>query len=276
MRQPAKSVWALESRALSGGYRTESIVQNISFGLHPGEWLSILGANGSGKSTLLRLLSRVLLPHKGTVLLDGKAIHTQSAQAVARSLALLPQQQTIPPGLTVRQLVSLGRAPYQPWWKWELDVADRQQVTLALESAELMNYSDRPVEQLSGGERQRAFLALALAQTPQMLLLDEPTTYLDLRYQLELLELLKRFNQDQNLTIITVLHDVNLATRFSDRLALLKQGRLHHLGAPIDVVTPENLAEIFGIDAAILQTPVGLQICPLAPFSFSTPQVQIL
>ena len=276
MNQPVESVWALESQALSGGYGTESIVQNISFGLHPGEWLSILGANGSGKSTLLRLLSRILIPQQGTVLLDGKAIHTQSAQAVARSLALLPQQQTIPPGLTVRQLVSLGRAPYQPWWSWELDIADRQQVTRSLESAGLMDYSDRLVEQLSGGERQRAFLALALAQTPQVLLLDEPTTYLDLRYQLELLELLKRFNQDQNLTIITVLHDVNLATRFSDRLALLKHGKLHHLGAPVDVVTPENLAEIFGIDAAILQTPVGLQICPLAPFSSSTPQVQTL
>jgi len=258
---------ALESQALTGGYGEESIVNNISFTLQPGEWLSILGANGSGKSTLLRLLSRILSPQQGTVLLDGKSIHTQSAQIVAQTLALLPQQQTIPSGLTVRQLVSLGRAPHQSWWQWELNAEDHKRVTLALESTELVTYRDRPVEQLSGGERQRAFLALALAQAPQVLLLDEPTTYLDLRYQLELLELLKHLNHDQDIAIITVLHDVNLAARYSDRLALLKTGQLYHLGTPTEVLTPDNLAAIFGIDAAILQTPVGIQICPLTPIA---------
>ncbi|NJR38643.1 MAG: ABC transporter ATP-binding protein [Leptolyngbyaceae cyanobacterium CSU_1_4] len=276
MTQPQEIVWALESQALTGGYGTESIVQNISFALQAGEWLSILGANGSGKSTLLRLLSRILSPQQGTVLLDGKSIQTQSTQAIAQTLALLPQQQTIPPGLTVQQLVSLGRAPHQPWWRWELNAADDKQVRLALESTGLVPYGDRLVETLSGGERQRAFLALALAQSPQVLLLDEPTTYLDLRYQLELLELLKQLNREQSLTIITVLHDVNLAARFSDRLALLKHGKLCHLGVPIDVLTPENLAEIFGIDAAILQTSVGIQICPLAPIASTHQPIQIL
>jgi iron complex transport system ATP-binding protein len=276
MTRREETAWVLESQALTGGYGTESIVQNISFALQPGEWLGILGANGSGKSTLLRLLSRILSPQQGTVLLDGKAIHTQSAQTIAQTLALLPQQQTIPPGLTVRQLVSLGRAPHQSWWRWELNAADRHQVSLALELTELTKDSDRPIEQLSGGERQRAFLALALAQTPQVLLLDEPTTYLDVRYQLELLELLKRFNHEQNLTIITVLHEVNLAARFSDRLALLKHGKLHHLGVPTAILTPETLAEIFGIHAAILHTPVGIQICPLAPFSAAASQIQTL
>jgi len=261
---------ALESQAVTGGYGEESIVQNISFALQSGEWLSILGANGSGKSTLLRLLSRILSPQQGTVLLDGKSIHTQSPQVVAQTLALLPQQQTIPSGLTVRQLVSLGRAPHQTWWQWELNAEDHQKVTLALESTELVTYSDRPVEQLSGGERQRAFLALALAQAPQVLLLDEPTTYLDLRYQLELLELLKHLNQQQDIAIISVLHDVNLAARYSDRLALLKAGQLYHLGTPTDVLTPENLAAIFGIDASILQTPVGIQICPLTPITLKS------
>ncbi|NET07435.1 MAG: ABC transporter ATP-binding protein [Merismopedia sp. SIO2A8] len=257
----------MESQALTGGYGEESIVQNISFALQPGEWLSILGANGSGKSTLLRLLSRILSPQQGTVLLDGKSIHTQSAQTIAQTLALLPQQQTIPPGLSVRQLVSLGRAPHQPWWRWELNAEDHEQVTLALESTGLVKYGDRSLEQLSGGERQRAFLALALAQAPQVLLLDEPTTYLDLRYQLELLELLKHLNDHQNIAIITVLHEVNLAARFSDRLALLKQGNLCHLGVPTEVLTPEHIAAIFNIHAAIVQTPVGIQICPLTPIS---------
>ncbi|NJP12188.1 MAG: ABC transporter ATP-binding protein [Leptolyngbyaceae cyanobacterium RU_5_1] len=254
---------SLESQFLTGGYNHKVIVNDISFALQPGEWLSILGANGSGKSTLLRLLSRILAPQQGTVFLDGKAIHTQSPQQVAQTLALLPQQQTIPAGLTVHQLVSLGRSPHQPWWQWELNATDRQQVNAALESTSMMPFSDLPVEQLSGGERQRAFLALALAQNPKVLLLDEPTTYLDLRYQLELLELLKRLNQQQGLAIITVLHDVNLAARFSDRLALLKRGKLYHLGSPATALTPENLAVIFGIHATILHTPVGIQICPL-------------
>ncbi len=270
MEKQQDSVWALESKALTGGYGSQSIVENINFALQKGEWLSILGANGSGKSTLLRLISRILSPQQGTVLLDGKSIHSQSAATIARTLALLPQQQTIPPGLTVWQLVSLGRAPHQPWWRWELDAQDRDQVDLALESTGLTTYKDRPIEQLSGGERQRAFLALALAQAPQILLLDEPTTYLDLRYQLELLELLKQLNREQSITIITVLHDVNLAARFSDRLALLKKGHLNYLGTPENVITPENIATIFGIRTAILQTPVGIQICPLTTTSSSS------
>jgi len=263
----AHPIAALESQSLFGGYGTESIVQDISFALEAGEWLSILGANGCGKSTLLRLLSRILPPQRGAIFLDGKAIHTQPTQAIAQTLALLPQQQTIPPGLTVWQLVSLGRMPHQPWWRWDLDASDRQQVALALASTGLTSYSDRPVEQLSGGERQRAFLALALAQSPQVLLLDEPTTYLDLHYQLELLELLKHLNQQKGIAIITVLHDVNLAARFSDRLALLKDGQLRYLGTPDTVLTPTTLAEIFAIEAAILQTPVGLQICPITSFA---------
>lgn len=260
---------SLESQFLTGGYSDKVVVDDVSLALQPGEWLSILGANGSGKSTLLRLLSRILTPQKGTVFLDGKAIHTQSAQKVAQTLALLPQQQTIPPGLTVRQLVSLGRSPHQSWWQWELNAADQQQVHTSLESTGMVPFGDLPIEQLSGGERQRAFLALALAQAPKVLLLDEPTTYLDLRYQLELLELLKQLNQQQGLTIITVLHDVNLAARFSDRLALLKHGKLYHLGSPATVLTPENLAAIFAVHAAILHTPVGIQICPLTPLPAS-------
>jgi iron complex transport system ATP-binding protein len=257
----------LSSQNLTGGYGTTSVVQNINLALLEQEWLSVLGANGSGKSTLLRLLGRILSPTKGIVLLDGKSIHTQSPQQVAQTLALLPQQQTIPAGLTVQQLVSLGRAPYQPWWQWDLNLTDRQQVTLALESTGLMKYRDRPVEHLSGGERQRVFLALALAQAPQVLLLDEPTTYLDLRYQLELLELLKDLNRETGIAIITVLHDLNLAARFSDRLALLKAGQLHYLGTPPEVLTCDRIAEIFGINATVLETPVGLQICPLSPIT---------
>ncbi|NJM77126.1 MAG: ABC transporter ATP-binding protein [Acaryochloridaceae cyanobacterium RU_4_10] len=255
----------LEAQQLAGGYEKSRIVNDVHLALQSGEWLSLVGANGSGKSTLLKLLSRILPTQQGVVLLDGKDIHRQPATAIAQMLALLPQQQMIPSGLNVRQLVSLGRTPYQSWWQWELSAEDRQSVDLALEQTQMQDFCDRPVEELSGGERQRAFLAMALAQDPKVLLLDEPTTYLDLRYQLELLELLKHLNQQQGLAIITVLHDVNLAVRYSDRLAMLKQGHLHVIGSPKTVLTPANLADVFGITAAVLDTPVGLQICPLAP-----------
>jgi iron complex transport system ATP-binding protein len=260
----------LDAQQLSGGYGKTRIVEKVHLSLNPGEWLSLLGANGSGKSTLLKLLSRILAPQQGFVLLDGKDIHRQPASAIAQTLAMLPQQQMVPSGLSVWQLVSLGRTPHQLWWQWELDARDRQQVELALVQTQLEGFRDRPVEELSGGERQRAFLAMALAQEPKVLLLDEPTTYLDLRYQLELLELLKSLNQQQGLAIITVLHDVNLAARYSDRLALLKQGRIITVGSVAQVLTPTHLAEGFGIEATVLQTPVGLQICPLAPIHVSS------
>ncbi|NEQ47146.1 MAG: ABC transporter ATP-binding protein [Leptolyngbya sp. SIOISBB] len=253
----------LEVRHLAGGYGDRPIVEAINLALAHGEWLSLLGANGSGKSTLLRLMSRILKPQGGVALLDGRDVHQLSPAAAARKLALLPQQQTIPEGLTVYQLVSLGRSPHQSWWQWELDAAGREQVEKALHWTEIEHYRDRPVTALSGGEQQRAFLALALAQDPKVLLLDEPTTFLDLHYQLQLLELLKRLNQQQGLSIITVLHDINLASRYSDRLALLRQGRLWAVGTPVDMLTPQLLAEVFEIQAAIIETPVGIQICPL-------------
>ncbi|MGE5658756.1 MAG: ABC transporter ATP-binding protein [Actinomycetota bacterium] len=256
---------SVEILNLTGGYGEKAIACDINLTVEAGEWLTLIGANGSGKSTLLKLVSRILTPQQGVVLLDGKAIHEQPGTVIAQKLAFLPQQQTVPEGLTVRQLVSLGRAPHQPWWQWELSQEDADKVQAALIQTGVEKFSDRPVEQLSGGERQRAFLALAIAQNPRVLLLDEPTTYLDICYQLQLLELLKRLNQEHNLTLVTVLHEINLAARYSDRLALLKQGKLSCVGTPSQVLTAENLAETFGVKVTLLETPVGLQICPLAP-----------
>ncbi|TAF06664.1 MAG: ABC transporter ATP-binding protein [Nostocales cyanobacterium] len=255
----------LQLESVTGGYTTSPIIQNINLSLQNGEWLSLVGANGSGKSTLLKLISRIILPQQGIVLLDGKAIHSQPPHIVAQKLALLPQQQPIPAGLTVRQLVSLGRTPHQAWWQWELTGNDRQKVEAAIKKTQLENFSARLVEELSGGERQRAFLALALAQEPKVLLLDEPTTYLDINYQLQLLELLKNLNQQQQLTIITVLHELNLAARYSSRIALLKQGQLWEVGTPENVLTPNNIAEVFGVESVIIHTPVGLQVCAVSP-----------
>ncbi|MBD2043625.1 ABC transporter ATP-binding protein [Microcoleus sp. FACHB-672] len=255
----------LEVQNLAGGYDMTPVIHDIDLTLQPGEWLSLVGANGSGKSTLLKLLSRILQPQQGTVILDGKAIHSQPANVVAQKLAILPQQQPIPAGLTVRQLVGLGRTPHQPWWQWELNAEDRAKVEEAIVETGIEPFSDRPVEQLSGGERQRAFLALALAQSPRVLLLDEPTTYLDIHYQLQLLELLKKLNQQQGLSIVTVLHEVNLAARYSSRIAMLKQGRLSDIGTPAQVLTTENFAQVFDVEVVVLQTPVGPQICPISP-----------
>jgi iron complex transport system ATP-binding protein len=205
-----------------------------------------------------------LKPQGGSVLLCGRDIHSLSPTAIAQQLALLPQQQTLPDGLTVHQLVSLGRSPHQPWWQWDLDSEGQRQVDQALTWTEIAHYRDRPVADLSGGERQRAFLALALAQNPQVLLLDEPTTFLDIHYQLQLLELLKRLNRDQSLSIITVLHDINLAARYGDRMAMLRQGRLWAVGPPSEVLTPDNLRAVFQVEVEIFSTPFGQQVFPLA------------
>lgn len=254
----------LSLQQLSGGYDQQTIIQNLDLVIQPGEWLTLLGANGSGKSTLLKLCSRLISPQAGQVMLDGKAIHQQPAKVVARRLAMLPQQQLAPPnGITVEQLVKLGRSPHQPWWQWDLDTAGLVQVDRAIALTELEAYRDRPVSELSGGERQRAFLALALAQNPTVLLLDEPTTFLDIHYQLQLLELLKQLNREQVLTIVAVLHEVNMAARYSDRLAFLKQGQLYDVGPPEAVLTPHHLREVFEVEVALVETPVGLQICPL-------------
>jgi iron complex transport system ATP-binding protein len=247
-----KSMPILVSSNLEGGYANRSVLHDLNLEISQGEWLSILGANGSGKSTLLKLISRLLSPQRGTVLLNGKDIHRRSVKEVARELALLPQQMVIPQGITVAQLVSLGRNPYQAWWQWELDQQGKRKVLEALHQTAMLSFADRPVETLSGGERQRAFLALALAQDPQVLLLDEPTTFLDMRYQLELLDLLQELNRQQGLTIVTVLHDMNLAGRYSDRLAVLKDGRLYAIGHPQAVLTKEVIRETFGLEVAIL------------------------
>jgi iron complex transport system ATP-binding protein len=255
----------LVAQRVSGGYQDRAIVREVSLTLEAGEWLSLIGANGSGKSTLLRLLGRLLVPQGGQIVLEGKPIAEFSACDLAQVVAVQSQEPPmIPEELTVRQLVSLGRSPHRPWWQWTENAADRDMVEAAIVDTDLTHLADRPVAQLSGGERQRAFLALALAQNPRVLLLDEPTTFLDVRYQLELLELLARLNRDRGLSIITVLHELDLAARYSHRLVLIQEGRAIEVGSPATVLTPENLRCAFGIEAIVLSTPVGLKVCPIS------------
>jgi len=253
----------LRAEDLAGGYGSRTVVSGITLGISVGEWLSVVGGNGSGKSTLVRLLSRILKPAQGQVVFQGRDLQTWDAKALSRQLALLPQQPRIPSGLTVTQLVSLGRSPHQPWWRWQVSSTGQARVQWALEQVDLVRFAHRWVEELSGGERQRAFLALALAQDPQVLFLDEPTTFLDLRYQLELLEVLSRLHQ-QGLAVITVLHDLNLAARYSQRIALMYQGSLVDVGSPEAMLTPEKLRQVFGLECERLQTSVGFQVCPIS------------
>jgi iron complex transport system ATP-binding protein len=184
-------------------------------------------------------------------------------RTIAQILANLPQQPTIPAGITVEQLVSLGRSPHQDWWKWDLNAVDKLCITEAIELTQLENHRNQLVKTLSGGERQRAFLALALAQQPQIIFLDEPTTYLDIRYQLELLDLLSRLNRQRNLTVVIVLHEINLALRYSHQIAMMKDGKIIAIGEPLIAVTPSSLRSTFDIEAVIIDTPISSQICPL-------------
>lgn len=255
----------IEACALSGGYNSDLIVHDVSLSVAPGEWLTILGPNGSGKSTLLRLLSQLLPARGGSVLLAGSSLDREPLSVVARRLAVLPQQQAVPLGLTVRSFVELGRSPHQTWWKWRASDEDRSSVAEALAATDLQRLAERRIEELSGGERQRAYLALALAQETDVLLLDEPTTFLDVRYQLEILDLLKRLNHQRHFALVTVLHELNLAARYSDRVALMREGQLQAIGSTVEVLTPVNIAEAFGVHVALYETTVGLQICPLNP-----------
>ncbi|ELS34782.1 MULTISPECIES: ABC transporter ATP-binding protein [Pseudanabaena] len=252
----------LQIKNLSCGYGNTPTLENINFEVYRGEWLSIIGANGCGKSTLLKTICGLLLPQHGSIFLNGKNVLHDSA--ICRYMAFLPQQPIAPEGLTVYQMVCLGRNPHQTWWQWQIDRQGEEVVERALELCHLTSYRDRTMDKLSGGERQRTFIALALAQDPQVILLDEPTTFLDIRYQLELLELLKNLNRNQGLTIVMVLHDMNLAARYSDRIAIMEKGTLLCIGKIDEVITTKNIEKAFAVKAKVVNGDLGIQVYPYA------------
>jgi iron complex transport system ATP-binding protein len=213
--------------------------------------LAIIGPNGAGKSTLLKMLTGQLTPSAGAVRLQGEAVNSLAPSAMAKVLAYVPQGPQAPPDILVRELVSYGRHPHRAWYMGSR-AEDEEAVERALERTGLLDLAKRPVGLLSGGERQRAWLALALAQQPQVLLLDEPTTFLDVCHQFELLDLLQRLNEEDNLTVVLVLHEINHALRYAKRVAVVKDGRLAALGSPWDVVTPELLRQVFRVQGEVV------------------------
>jgi iron complex transport system ATP-binding protein len=246
----------LKADALSLRFDEKNVLENLTFAVEEGKIVSILGPNGSGKSTLLKVLSRNIKPDKGIVYLDDKNLAQLNGKTIAQQMAILPQSPQAPNDLIVRDLVEFGRFPYQSWWRGK-SKQDESCVDWALTETGLVQMADRVVSTLSGGERQRVWIAMALAQRPEILLLDEPTTYLDICHQLEIMELLAAFNNEHNLTVVMVLHDINHAIRYSDYIVVLQQGQVFAAGTPEDVITEHTLREVFGVESEIILDKTG-------------------
>jgi iron complex transport system ATP-binding protein len=245
---------ALEAREIGVGYANRLIIEDLSISIPKQEITTIIGPNGCGKSTLIKTIARILKARNGTVYLDGKAIHDMDTREVAKRMAIVPQTAQAPEGLTVFELVSYGRFPYRKAMG-SLTKKDYEHIHWAIEVTGLAELKDQATSTLSGGQRQRVWIAMALAQGTDVLVLDEPTTYLDLAHQLEILMLLKRLNKEENRTIVMVLHDLNHASRFSDYMIAMKDGKVITEGTPGEVMTCENLQRIFQIHA-------NLTLCP--------------
>ena len=241
---------------LSLGYHDRTVISELDLTVPPGEITAVVGANACGKSTLLKSMSRLLAPRGGQVLLDGKAVHRIPAKELARTLGLLPQSPIAPEGITVADLVGRGRHPHQKLLaRWS--AADDEAVAEALEATGTVELADRPVDELSGGQRQRVWVAMALAQRTDLLLLDEPTTFLDVSHQIEVLDLLTDLNATRGTTIVMVLHDLNLAARYADHLIAIAGGGVHAAGAPGEVLTADTVAEVFGLASEIITDPIS-------------------
>lgn len=237
---------SLAAEGLTLAYDKVEVARDLSVTIPDGKITCIIGANGCGKSTLLRSLARLLKPTAGTVLLDGKSIHTTPTSVVATRLGLLPQSPTAPEGITVADLVARGRYPHQKWFRQWSD-EDERVVTDALRVTGTLSLARRAVDELSGGQRQRVWIAMTLAQGTPLMLMDEPTTYLDLAHQVEVLDLMVDLNRYENRTIVLVLHDLNQAVRYSDHLIVMREGKVVATGAPADVVSEELVDHVFGL-----------------------------
>ncbi|GGU20854.1 ABC transporter ATP-binding protein [Streptomyces violascens] len=258
----------LTARELTLAYEDRTVVHGLDLAVPDGRVSVIVGPNACGKSTTLRALGRLLKPRGGAVLLDGTELARIPTRKIAQSIGLLPQSPVAPEAITVADLVSRGRQPHQHWWQ-QWSQADERAVTDAMERTDVAALADRPVDELSGGQRQRVWIAMALAQETDVLLLDEPTTYLDISHQVEVMDLVRQLNHERGRTVVMVLHDLNQAARYADHLVAMKAGRIVAEGRPEDVVTADLVREVFGLDSVVVPDPVtgSPLVVPGAPYS---------
>ncbi|MDQ1034831.1 iron complex transport system ATP-binding protein [Streptomyces sp. V3I8] len=246
----------LRASGLRLAYDNRLVVDGLDLAVPPGRITAIVGANACGKSTLLRALARLLGPKEGAVHLDGRALQSIPSRELAQRLGILPQSPVAPEGLTVIDLVNRGRSPHQTWWR-QWSKADEQAVHEALAATGMTDLADRPVDELSGGQRQRAWIAMAVAQGTPVLLLDEPTTYLDLAHQIDVLDLITDLNRRENRTVVMVLHDLNQACRYADHVVAMKAGKIVAEGSPAEVITAGTVEDVFDLTCRITMDPVS-------------------
>lgn len=244
----------LNTNDLNIGYGEQTVVENLSIDIPDNQITTIIGPNGCGKSTLLKAMTRIIPHQSGSVMLDGKDISKQNTKALAKKMAILPQASESASGLTVTELVSYGRYPHQKGFG-RLNKHDREVIDWALEATGTQAFKNQPVDALSGGQRQRVWIAMSLAQETEIIFLDEPTTYLDMAHQLEVLELLQQLQRDQKRTVVMVLHDLNHAARFADHLIAMKKGEIVRSGNCEEVICCQVLRQVFSIDADICRDP---------------------
>ena len=245
----------ISGKNLKVGYEQKIIIEDLSIKVNKGEVVSIIGPNGCGKSTLLKTLSRMIKPVSGNVYIEDKDIKTMKNKKIAQKICLLSQHNNAPMDLTVEELVYFGRIPHKKWYETK-NSEDKEIVDWAIENTGLTKYKNTPIGALSGGERQRAYIAQALCQKPDVLLLDEPTTYLDISYQLEVMELVRTINEKFNITIVMVLHELNQASKYSDRLIIMKKGSIVCDGCPNEIVNKEVIKDVYSIECDIDKDPI--------------------
>ncbi|GKS11530.1 putative siderophore transport system ATP-binding protein YusV [Paenibacillus chitinolyticus] len=254
-------MYGIETKSLTLSYNQTDIIEDLDLEIPKGQITVLIGSNGCGKSTLLRSMARLMKPKNGVVLLNGQEIAKQSTKEVARQMAILPQGPTAPEGMTVFELVKQGRYPHQNWLKqWTRE--DEDAVTKALEATGMAPLAERQVDSLSGGQRQRAWIAMTLAQGTNTILLDEPTTYLDMTHQIEILDLLWELNEKENTTIVMVLHDLNLACRYAHHIVAICDKKVYAAGKPEEIVTEELVRHVFGLNCRLVRDPIfGTPTC---------------
>jgi len=241
------------------GYDDKVIVKDFSLHVKKGDMLTIIGPNGSGKSTVLKAVGRLLKPMDGVVYLDGKLLQEMNNKEIAKEMACLSQHNSAPKDMTIRKIVSFGRNPHKNWFQG-LNKEDEDIVTWAIEKTNLSHMENKNISDISGGERQRAWIAMALAQKPKVLLLDEPTTYLDINNQIEILELVKELNEKLNLTVVMVLHDLNQAAKYSSEVLVLKNGEIKAQGKPEEILDKSLIRSVYNVDMDILKNQFGEKI----------------